>query len=133
MNYNRSEADADYLQHDDFHLGNIIIDDGQYAGILDFNRYDWGDPLHEFVKLEWFTWSVSEAFARGQVDGYFGNNHFDENMCIQICVYIAMSIVSTIVWTLKFHPHTWTQIETRMRSILDHYDDFECVCPKWAI
>ena len=134
MNYDRTEAEADYLQHDDFHLGNIIIDDdGRYVGILDFNRYDWGDFLHEFVKLEWFSWPVSHAYARGQIEGYFGNNHFDESSCVQICVYIAMSIVSTIVWTLKFHPHTWPQIETKIRSILDHYDAFECVRPRWAI
>ena len=132
-NYDSSEADADYLQHDDFHLGNIIIDDGQYVGILDFNRYDWGDPLHEFVKLEWFTLPVSEAFARGQVEGYFGNKHLDESMCVQICVYIAMSIVSTIVWTLKYHPHTWTKTERRICGILDYYDGFECVRSKWAI
>lgn len=72
MHYDTSEAVIDQLQHDDFHLGNIIIDKHGYVGVLDFNRYDWGDPLHEFVKLEWFTWPVSEIFARGQMEGYFG-------------------------------------------------------------
>ena len=37
-NYDRSEAETDYLQHDDCHLGNIVIDDERYVGILDFNR-----------------------------------------------------------------------------------------------
>lgn len=132
MHYDASEAVNDQLQHDDFHLGNIIINSQGYVGILDFNRYDWGDPLHEFVKLEWFTWPVSEVFARGQIEGYFGKKHIDDIECLQISVYIAMSILSTIVWTLEFHPHAWMDIEARMLMILDHCDYFESVRPKWA-
>jgi len=132
MYYDTSEAAKDQLQHDDFHLGNIILNNQGYVGVLDFNRYDWGDPLHEFVKLEWFTWPVSEVFARGQIEGYFGKRQIDDKDCLQISVYIAMSILSTIVWTLKFHPHTWIEIEAKMRMILDHFDYFESVRPKWA-
>ncbi|MEM7132576.1 MAG: aminoglycoside phosphotransferase family protein [Chloroflexota bacterium] len=130
--YDFSEADQDYLQHDDFHLGNIVIDCGRYAGVLDFNRYDWGDPLHEFVKLEWYNWPLSEAFARGQVEGYFGERKLSEAECLQLSVYIAMSIVSTTVWTLEFHPHTWVETETRIRAILDHFDYFDSIRPEWA-
>lgn len=33
------------FQHDDFHAGNIIINNNkELTGIIDFNRYDWGDP-----------------------------------------------------------------------------------------
>lgn len=130
--YSPSEAVKDHLQHDDFHLGNIIINNHGYVGILDFNRYDWGDPLHEFVKLEWFTWPVSELFARGQIEGYFGKRSIDDVACLQISVYIAMSIFSTIVWTLEFYPHTWTAIEVKMRRILDHFNNFDNIRPKWA-
>jgi aminoglycoside phosphotransferase (APT) family kinase protein len=132
MHYDTSEAVKDQLQHDDFHLGNIVINNQGYVGVLDFNRYDWGDPLHEFVKLEWFTWPVSEVFVHGQIKGYFGKRHIDDIECLQISVYIAMSILSTIVWTLEFYPHTWIEIEAKMRSILNHFEYFENVRPKWA-
>ena len=39
------------FQHDDFHLENIIVRDARYVGVVDFNGYDWGDPIHDFVKL----------------------------------------------------------------------------------
>ena len=129
--YNPVTSHPDFLQHDDFHLGNIIIDHTHYIGVLDFNRYDWGDPLHEFVKLEWFTWPISQEFVRGQVEGYFGDTHISEDDCLQICVYLAMSIVSTIVWTLRFHPHTLPHIEKRMQAILEHYDYFGRITPDW--
>ncbi|GFN32308.1 aminoglycoside phosphotransferase family protein [Paenibacillus xylaniclasticus] len=32
------------FQHDDYHIGNLIVKDGKLSGIIDFNRYDWGDP-----------------------------------------------------------------------------------------
>lgn len=130
--YDPTEADRDHLQHDDFHLGNIILHGESYGGVIDFNRYDWGDPLHEFVKLEWFTWPVSAAFARGQIEGYFDNRPLDDAICTQISVYIAMSIFSTIVWTLETHPHTWPEVEPLMQSILTRYDYFARVRPQWA-
>lgn len=133
MNYNMTESGPDLLQHDDFHLGNIVVNNNEYGGILDFNRYDWGDPLHEFVKLEWFTWPVSKDFARGQVQGYYGDNKISDEDCRKISVYIAMSLFSTVVWTLRFHPHTMGNIENKIESILQHYRFFEKTIPDWAI
>ena len=131
-NYDPTEAAQDYLQHDDFHLGNIVLNDQSYGGILDFERYDWGDPLHEFVKMEWFTWPVSAAFARGQVAGYFSERSLTDAECRQIAVYIAMSLLSTLVWTLEFHPHAWPETEKQILSILTRYDDFNRIRPQWA-
>lgn len=130
--YDPTEAAQDHLQHDDFHLGNIVLTDQHYGGILDFERYDWGDPLHEFVKLDWFTWPVSEAFALGQVEGYFGTRQLTDAQCLSITVYIAMSVLSTTVWTLEFHPHTWPEMEQQLLSLLVRYDYFDYIHPPWT-
>lgn len=131
-NYDRSEAAVDCLQHDDFHLGNIIVDDAQYVGVIGFNRYDWGDPLHEWVKLEWFTWQESQSFAKGQFAGYYNGTPIDDAARLQICVYIAMSIFSTIVWTRAFSPNTFVAIERRLKAILKHYEGFDKTDPEWS-
>ena len=130
--YDPTEAAHDHLQHDDFHLGNIVLNGQHYGGILDFERYDWGDPLHEFVKLDWFTWPVSEAFALGQVEGYFGTRQLTDAQCLPIAVYIAMSVLSTTVWTLEFYPHTWPAMEKQILSLLARYDSFDRIHPPWA-
>ncbi|MCE7983264.1 MAG: aminoglycoside phosphotransferase family protein [Caldilinea sp. CFX5] len=130
--YDPTEATQDHLQHDDFHLGNIVLNGEQYGGILDFERYDWGDPLHEFVKLEWFTWPVSAAFARGQVAGYFGKRPLSDAECLQIAVYLAMSLLSTLVWTREFHPHVWPETEKQILSIMARYDNFARIRPPWT-
>ena len=133
INYNQADPGPDLLQHDDFHLGNIILNNNEYGGVLDFNRYDWGDPLHEFVKLEWFTWPVSRDFAKGQVKGYFGEHGIGEDDCLKISIYTAMSLFSTVVWTLRFYPETMGNIEHKIKSILQHYRYFEKTIPDWTI
>lgn len=133
INYNHTDSGLDLLQHDDFHLGNIIVNDNEYGGVLDFNRYDWGDPLHEFVKLEWFTWPVSKDFAKGQVKGYFDEHGIGEDDCLKISIYTAMSLFSTVVWTLRFYPEIIGNIEQKIKSILEHYRYFEKTIPDWAI
>ena len=62
-NINCIDNSQNYLQHDDFHPGNIIINNKKYVGVIDFNRIDWGDPIHEFVKLGWFGKSISINFS----------------------------------------------------------------------
>ena len=59
------------FQHDDFHLENIIVRDGKYVGVIDFNGYDWGDPLHDFVKIALFARDISIPYSIGQIEGYF--------------------------------------------------------------
>lgn len=34
--------------HNDFHAGNIIVNNGKYAGVIDFIRCGLNDPYHEF-------------------------------------------------------------------------------------
>ncbi|WP_238933686.1 phosphotransferase family protein [Brevibacillus choshinensis] len=56
--------------HDDFHVGNLIVHEGKYAGAIDFNRMDWGDPVHDFTKLAFFSRETSVPFCIGQIRGY---------------------------------------------------------------
>lgn len=55
--------------HGDFHTGNFLLGADGKLKILDFDRYDIGDPWEEFNRLI-FTADLSPAFARGQVDAY---------------------------------------------------------------
>lgn len=59
------------FQHDDFHPSNILVQSNSYAGTIDFNRYDWGDPFHDFFKIAYFSREISIPFSIGQIDGYF--------------------------------------------------------------
>ncbi|RLQ94249.1 aminoglycoside phosphotransferase family protein [Falsibacillus albus] len=118
------------FQHDDFHLGNIIVKNKKYAGAIDFSNFDWGDPVHDFVKVALFTSEVSVPFSVGQVKGYFAEGA-PEDFWSLYAVYTAMSIFSSIVWVLKFDPKNTEEMVQRLRRVIIDHDGFKRTRPKW--
>jgi aminoglycoside phosphotransferase (APT) family kinase protein len=118
------------FQHDDFHVGNIIINDNKYAGVIDFNRMGWGDFAHDFVKMGWFSRNISTDFVNGQLDGYFCGQ-IPEQFWNSYSLYMAISIFSTIVWHLEYFPDLIKNCENHVVMILDDHDNFRNSIPKW--
>ena len=58
------------LQHGDYHIGNFMIGEDREIYVIDFDRFDVGDPWEEFNRIVWSA-QVSPAFASGMIDGYF--------------------------------------------------------------
>lgn len=48
----------------------MIISLGHSLSVIDFNRYDFGDPWEEFNRIIWSA-VISPQFAIGQFNGYF--------------------------------------------------------------
>ena len=121
--------------HDDYHPGNLIIQDGHLNGIIDFNRCDWGDPIHDFYKVAIFTRNISIPFACGQIDGYH-HGLVPHDFWERYALYCAMSIIPDIVWSAKYSHRTGSPDE-REKSIhrnqimyVDH-DGFSSLIPRW--
>jgi len=119
------------LQHDDFHVANIIVKDGKFAGIIDFDRYDWGDPVHEFLKVGMFSKGVSIPFAVGQIKGYFLNDEPDDAFWRLYALYLAMSVFSAIVWTINTTPDTLDDMLDKVNAFVRDHDHFQQVRPIW--
>ncbi|GAA0337945.1 aminoglycoside phosphotransferase family protein [Bacillus carboniphilus] len=118
------------FQHDDIHLGNIIVKDKQYEGLIDFGNFDWGDPFHDFVKVGLFQREISVPFSRGQVMGYFDGDVPSEFWSLY-SVYVAMVLFSSIVWSLKSSPEQVEDMIRRVNMILVDHDYFNLVKPTW--
>ncbi len=119
------------FQHDDYHLSNLIINNGEFAGVIDFNRYDWGDPVHEFLKIGIFSREVSIPFCTGQIKGYFSGREPDEAFWRLYSLYLAMCVFSTVVWTLKTIPENLDQMLDKVYTFLEDHNYFEEIVPKW--
>lgn len=118
------------LQHDDFHPGNLLVQGRSYAGAIDFNRYDWGDPFHDFLKIAYFAREVSVPFSIGQVDGYF-NGSPPELFWRLYALYTAMVTLPTITWTLQVVPDQLESMLGRIRVVLDDHCGFQSAVPAW--
>lgn len=119
------------FQHDDFHVANIIVNDGNYAGVIDFNRYDWGDPLHDFLKVAFFSSQVSIPFSVGQLHGYFKGELIPDYFWKLYSVYVAMSVFATVVWTMRVVPENIDGMMDRINRVLEDHKYFECREPSW--
>ncbi|MDQ0888918.1 aminoglycoside phosphotransferase (APT) family kinase protein [Paenibacillus sp. V4I9] len=118
------------FQHDDFHPSNLIIHDRSYVGVIDFNRCDWGDPYHDFLKIAYFSREVSIPFCIGQIHGYF-NGIVPLEFWKLYALYTAMIIFPTITWTLKVVPEQLESMLARINVVLKDHQNFEKIIPVW--
>ena len=121
--------------HDDYHPGNLIVENKKLCGIIDFNRYDWGDPLHDFVKTAYFSSAVSIPFSVGQIDGYNGDKVSSE-FWGKYSLYAAMMIVPDLVWSCWYShqvgsPEQTELSEERVRRVFLDQDGFDSEVPLW--
>ncbi|GIN96594.1 aminoglycoside phosphotransferase [Siminovitchia terrae] len=119
------------FQHDDFHPSNILINNRNFSGIIDFQRMDWGDPIHDLQKLGFFSKRVSIDFTRGIIDGYHENQKLDDSFWELYALYSAIHIVSALVWAMKKGQKQYELLlEYSLDVVRDHHQ-FRCIVPNW--
>lgn len=119
------------FQHDDFHVGNIILNNEKVVGVIDFDLMDWGDPIHEFVKIGTVSRKVSIPFCIGQIHGYLGTSEPDELFWRLYSLYHCMTAISTVVWVQRFHPDRIEEAMEGVDRMLEDHNYFETIKPKW--
>nr|WP_262685194.1 aminoglycoside phosphotransferase family protein [Paenibacillus sp. WQ 127069] len=124
------EGRPNRFQHDDFHPGNLLVHSGAYVTAIDFNRYDWGDPYHDFLKIAYFSREIGIPFSIGQIDGYF-NGEIPEDFWNLYALYTALTIFGTITWTLEVVPEQIDSMIDRIRTVLVDHRNFETTIPIW--
>lgn len=117
-------------QHGDFHPGNLILTPEHGIGVIDFNRWEIGDPYEEFYKLESFGTKVSIPYCIGQIDAYFENNVPDAFWNV-LAVYVAHASLYSIKWAEKFGQADIDHMVKICNKSFHHYDDFKQVKPIW--
>ncbi|WP_053368252.1 aminoglycoside phosphotransferase family protein [Bacillus sp. FJAT-27245] len=121
------------FQHDDFHPSNLLINNRKFSGIIDFQRMDWGDPIHDLQKLGFFSKKVSIEFTKGIIDGYHGNEILDQTFWELFTYYSAMHIVSALVWGRKLGGNNYERLLKYSLEVMDDHDDFRSMVPRWYV
>ena len=116
--------------HGDFHPGNLIYTGNGSIGVIDFNRWEVGDPYEEFYKLQSFGIENSIPYCIGQIDAYF-DDRIPEDFWIALAVYVAHASLYSIKWAEKFGQKDIDGMVTRCRMAFEDYDNFRAYIPKW--
>ncbi|WP_243109965.1 phosphotransferase [Clostridium sp. E02] len=117
-------------QHGDFHPGNLILTPTHEIGVIDFNRWEVGDPYEEFYKLESFGTKLSVPYCIGQIDAYF-NDNVPKNFWETLSVYVAHASLHSIKWAEKFGQNEIDFMVDCCKDAFEHYDNFNNVVPAW--
>lgn len=118
------------FQHGDYHIGNMMIEDGRLV-IIDFDRFDFGDPWEEFNRIVWCA-QPAQYFAEGMIDGYFDKKPpIDFWKCLAF--YIGSNTLSSIFWAMDFGQSDLDIMLKQSQNVLSWYDNFQRVVPSWYI
>lgn len=118
--------------HGDYHPGNLIYRDDGSIGLIDFNRWEIGDPYEEFYKLESFGIDTSIPYCIGQIDAYFLDD-IPEDFWIALAVYVAHASLYSIKWAEKFGQEDIDGMIERFHRSFENYDGFKSHVPKWYV
>lgn len=115
--------------HGDFHTGNFLLGADGKLKILDFDRYDIGDPWEEFNRLI-FTADLSPAFARGQVDAYF-DGAIPEEFWRLMALYVTVNSLGALSWAEQVDSEQIPLMKLQAQKISEWYEYFNHHLPKW--
>lgn len=118
------------FQHGDYHIGNMMLKNGEVV-IIDFDRFDFGDPWEEFNRIVWCAQSAPH-FATGIVDGYFGN-HPPIKFWQCLAFYIGSNTLSSIYWAMDFGQSDLDTMMKQSQDVLIWYNNFQTVVPSWYV
>lgn len=116
------------FQHGDYHIGNMMMEHGKLV-IIDFDRYDFGDPWEEFNRIVWSAQS-SPAFASGMMDGYFDGDVPLEFWKL-LALYISSNMLSSVPWAIPFGQKEIDTMLNQAKEVLGWYDHMRNPIPTW--
>ena len=114
--------------HGDYHLGNMVIDNGK-LGIIDFDKLSISDPYDDFKPYCWNALK-SEYFATGLINGYF-NKKIPSDFFEILKFYTAESLISHIPWAAKFGKKDLDNAYFVYDCTMKWYDNFNLTIPTW--
>lgn len=117
------------FQHGDYHIGNMMIDRNRKLQIIDFDRYDFGDPWEDFNRIVWCA-QKTPLFASGMVNGYF-DNEVPLEFWKLLALYISSNTLSAVYWAIPFGQDEVNTMLNLAKEILAWYDNMRNPMPSW--
>jgi len=102
------------FQHGDYHPGNFLLTPEGRLAVIDYNRWDQGDPWEEYCRFP-LERAVSPVFARGHLDAYFPDGAPPDFWMLFI-LYNANNALGSVPWAVPFGEK---EIQTMLRLAED--------------
>lgn len=113
--------------HGDFRTGNLVIGSNGEYGVIDFDRWCWGDPYMDFKCIRR---SCSVPFSRGQITGYFGGS-IPADFFPLMAYYTAAELLDCVCSAYPFGKHALAEAIASAEKTVEEYNQFEGLIPTW--
>ncbi|MCI5972941.1 MAG: kanamycin kinase [Anaerococcus sp.] len=117
------------LMHGKINDKNIRIYDNNKLDLRGIKDIAYGDGVFDFVDINKLA-LYSEEFSRGVLEGYFDGNKPSRKFFRLLSLYEAYTILFNKVDTSCNKDHSLNEKE--IKQILEMYDNFNTLFPKWA-
>lgn len=117
------------LQHGDFHVGNLIINENKELFVIDFNRMKTGDPYYEFNRIG-ISSQFSPEFAAGQIDGYF-HDKIPDDFFAYLKFYTISVLIGTIPWSLQYSKDDLAFSLDSLKHVYEEFNQLKSEIPLW--
>lgn len=118
------------FQHNDYGTGNLIIHHNQFRAIIDFNAFDWGDPICDFFQVPWVNLRAGSAFVKGQILGYCSDTVTQEFWALYN-LYVMIILYHRLVLTHQKEPQKYASRIRKANKIVKDHDLRKNGAPVW--
>ena len=121
------------MQHGDYHCGNLILTPDRHVGVIDFNRFDCGEPWEEFNRIVWCA-QAAPLFASGRINGYFHEERsVPTDFFPLVTMYILSNQLSSLPWAIPFGQREIDVMLRQAKEVLSWYDGCTLEIPNWYL
>lgn len=117
------------FQHGDYHTGNMRIGQDGRLYIIDFDRFDFGDPWEEFNRIVWSA-QCAPRFAAGLVNGYFDG---DVPLLFWrlLKLYISSNMLGSLPWAVPYGEAEVKTMQRQASEVLTWFTGMRADVPTW--
>jgi len=116
------------FQYGDYHIGNIMCSEGKLV-IIDFDRYDFGEPWEEFNRINLCA-EASPHFATGRIHGYFDGEPPLEFFQL-LAFYTASNALSSLPWAIPFGQEEVDTMMKQAQNVHKWFSNMQSPIPTW--
>lgn len=117
------------FRHGDYHTGNMRIGQDGRLYIIDFDRFDFGDPWEEFNRIVWSA-QCAPRFAAGLVNGYFDG---DVPLLFWrlLKLYISSNMLGSLPWAVPYGEAEVKTMQRQASEVLTWFTGMRADVPTW--
>ena len=118
------------LLHGDFHLDNMVMSFEDNLHVIDFEKWNYGDPISDLGPMVARMQGISIPFMIGVLDGYF-NYQIGVRELRLLAFYAAVDALANIVLAAESCPEKLPDALAAARNLIKEYNQFRSIVPVW--